>query len=153
MYADGGGVHGTLCCMTSSLLQVPGYVLGDVLGEGRHGVVRKAVHVDSGVTVAIKIIATTGVEEDGSTATSLSTSTPYLPSASSSSPPSASSPAPAHAAAAAAEDSAELKVLKQLKHPHVVKLYDVVRQPGYELLILECLQEVIMEYGICCFFC
>ena len=62
MYADGGGVHGTLCCMTSSLLQVPGYVLGDVLGEGRHGVVRKAVHVDSGVTVAIKIIATTGAD-------------------------------------------------------------------------------------------
>eukprot|EP00729_Bicosta_minor_P023524 gene23524-25308_t len=144
--SNSGGVGGDDDGMFESMplpatFSVPGYVLGDVLGEGRHGVVRKAVHVDSGVTVAIKIIATTGVEEDGSTATSLSTSTPSPPSASSSSSPSASSPAPAHAAAAAAEDSAELKVLKQLKHPHVVKLYDVVRQPGYELLILECLQE------------
>ena len=71
------------------------------------GQVRKAVHIDSGVTVAIKIISTEGDGGSGAGGSSES-----------------------GAEAGAAEESAELRVLKQLKHPHVVKLYVASRTPA-----------------------
>eukprot|EP00039_Didymoeca_costata_P010805 m.146369 g.146369 ORF g.146369 m.146369 type:complete len:848 (+) comp14969_c0_seq4:353-2896(+) len=45
-------------------LKVPGYTLGELLGQGRHGEVRKAVHDVSGVTVAIKFLQGSAPKKD-----------------------------------------------------------------------------------------
>ena len=80
---------------------VPGYTTGEVLGRGKHGEVRKAVHEQSGVTVAIKIAPIGGPVDETTWS--------------------------------------ELAALEKMRHPHVVKLYDVVRTDKHECLVLECL--------------
>lgn len=71
---------------------------------GQHGEVRRATHIETGATVAIKLTP------------------PFNP-----------------AAGPGGDSSAkEIEAMRRLRHPHVVRLYDVVRTSLHTALVLEC---------------
>lgn len=83
----------------STFPPVPGYVISDLLGSGKHGEVRKAIHNDSGRAVALKAISKSAVAKD--------------------------------------KTWSEIKAMQKLRHPNVVRLFDVIETPTHTVLVLE----------------
>ncbi|EGD72674.1 CAMK/CAMKL protein kinase [Salpingoeca rosetta] len=86
----------------NALAQLQQYQVGETLGVGAHGEVKRATHKLSGQSVAIKFVPREDCKDGGKRLT-------------------------------------EVAALRMLNHPHVVRLYDVIRTSTQVLLVLECL--------------
>ena len=111
------------------------YIVGATLGTGAFATVKRAVHQDTKVTVALKIIprkvfegiAVGSASQSGAAAATTSPPTPATSASTASSVPNR----------AAEKIIREVKVLRLLNHPHIMRLFDVILTKTEIVLVLE----------------